>query len=297
MLKLTLLISGNLGYEILQYLFKKDIVKIVSIFTDYNSETIIDFANSNNIRIFIGNPRKQKNKITNFLNEIGETDLIFSINYLFIIEKELINYPKLFALNIHGSLLPKYRGRTPHVWAIINGETKTGITVHRINEGVDTGDILLQKEIVIKHKDTGNDILRKYNKIYPELVERSLKLIKENKTRFTKQDEEKATYFGKRTPSDGEINWNWTKERIYNWVRAQAKPYPGAFTFYKDKKIIIDKIEFSDYGFNYNDNNGKILNISQKIIKVSNGAVKIVSYRFNENKDNFIFKDNTILGK
>ncbi len=297
MLKLTLLISGNLGYEIIKHISNKTDIKIVAIFTDYNSESIIKYADSMNIKIFKGNPRKQKDKLERFLIEIGKSDLIFSINYLFIIEKILIDYPRLFALNIHGSLLPKYRGRTPHVWAIINGENKTGITVHKIDEGVDTGDILLQKEINIEEKDTGNDILQKYNLIYPELVEESIKLVIKNKANFYKQNNLKATYFGKRTPNDGEINWNWSKERIYNWVRAQASPYPGAFTFYKNKKIIIDKIEFSDYGFTFNDKNGKILNSLNKIIKTPNGAMKIIKYRFEENNSKDIFEKNIILGK
>jgi len=287
MLKLTLLISGHLGFELLQHLFNNSTIKIVSVFTDYKSKEIIEYSEKNKIKIFKGNPRKKKDKVLLFLYDVGETDLTFSINYLFIIEKVLIDYPKLYTLNVHGSLLPKYRGRTPHVWSIINGEDSTGVTVHKINEGIDTGDILLQKEVKINFNETGADILNKFNLIYPTIVDESLNIIRQDICNFRCQDETKATYFGKRTPADGEINWNWSKERIYNWVRAQSKPYPGAFTYYKNQKIIIDKIKFSDYGFNFEIENGTIIDKSNVIIKTPNGAMQIIDYRFKGNENSF----------
>ena len=295
MLKLTLLISGNLGFNLLKHISKKSSVQIVSVFTDKKSEQIINYATENKILLFTGNPRKQKNKLTVFLKDSCKTDLIFSINYLFIIEKQLIDYPELYALNIHGSLLPKYRGRTPHVWAIINGEKQTGITVHKIDMGIDSGDILLQQKVDINKNDTGNDILIKYNNLYPDLIDKSIRLIEENKAKFIKQDHKKATFFGKRTPANGEINWNWSKERIFNWVRAQAKPYPGSFTFYKGQKLIINKIKYSDLGFNFEMKNGIILDPTELTIKTPNGAIQLVDYRF-EGKE-IKFEKNTVLGK
>jgi methionyl-tRNA formyltransferase len=98
-----------------------------------------------------------------------ETDLILSINYLFLLDEEMISKLPL-AINIHGSLLPKYRGRTPHVWSIINGETKTGVTAHIIDADCDTGDIVKQIVVPIEKDDTGATILEKYEKIYPELL-------------------------------------------------------------------------------------------------------------------------------
>ena len=236
---------------------------------------------NNNIKVFKGNPRN--NDSISFLKSVGEIDLIFSINYLFIIENEMIEYPRLYSLNIHGSILPKYRGRTPHVWAIINGEEKTGITAHKIDQGVDTGDILLQKEVEIKRDETGADILQKFNSLYPELINETIKMVINNKIVFKKQAEIKATYFGKRTPDDGEINWNWSKERIRNWVRAQANPYPGAFTYLNNKKLIIDKVNFSGIGYSYNMENGKVLSDTPLIVKTSNGALELLDYHFIDN--------------
>ncbi len=96
-------------------------------------------------------------------------DFILSVNYLFILEEDFLNRAK-FGINFHGSLLPKYRGRTPHVWAIINGEKEAGITAHLMNAKCDDGDIVKQVRVPIGIDDTGATILERYNEIYPELV-------------------------------------------------------------------------------------------------------------------------------
>ena len=173
--------------------------------------------------------------------------------------------------------MPRYRGRTPHVWSIINGEKKTGITAHLITQKCDEGDIILQKIIPITKNDTGGSILRKYNCIYPELIDELFELIKKHEIKLIPQDETKATYFEKRTPEDGHIDWNWQKERIYNWVRAMAPPeYPGAFSFYNGKKIIFSKIEFSDEGFYALEVNGTVKKENGDVlfVKTPNGVVK-----------------------
>ncbi len=282
-LKIGILSSGNLGFQILEELYTLPDIRIPVVFTDKNSIAIQKFCKKNNIKIFIGNPNKNPDKIKQIIKQTGKIDLLFSINYLFIIQKNLIDWPDKYALNIHGSLLPKYRGRTPHVWSIINGEYKTGITIHKMVEKVDAGDILLQKEIKINNNETGADILRKYAQNYPILIKDVIsKIISNKKLVFVKQDERKATFFGKRTPEDGKIDWNWQRQRIYNWIRAQAKPYPGAFSFINDKKIVIHKSRYSDFGYHYKDDNGKILNLNPLIIKTPNGALEILDFEFQD---------------
>ena len=295
MLRITLLLSGSLGLTLLKKLYVDSELKIVSVLTDFNSEEISVYCNQNNINLFKGNPRKKKDELNLFLSNIGISDIIFSINYLFIIEKDLINYPLLYALNIHGSLLPKYRGRTPHVWSIINGENITGVSVHKIEEGVDTGGVLLQKSVVIENEDTGALILEKYNSIYPLLVDEAIKLLRDKKDKFKEQEHSKATFFGKRTPDDGKIDWNWSKERIRNWVRAQANPYPGAFTFIDGTKLIIDKVSYSDYGFSFSTKNGTILKNIPFLVKTPNGTIEIEEYKL-ENEKSFKFNEGLILG-
>jgi methionyl-tRNA formyltransferase len=104
------------------------------------------------------------------------------------------------------------------------------------------------------------------------------------------QNNSNATYFGKRTPDDGEINWNWSKERIYNWVRAQSNPYPGAFAYLNGKKVIIDKVSFSEYGFEESMPNGLILKTTPEIlVKTANGVIVLKRIR---NVNGITFSEN-----
>jgi methionyl-tRNA formyltransferase len=272
----TICASGNLGFVVLHYLINKS-VDVALVLTDSHSESIISFCKENNIRCFKGNPRngrfvewKSKEKI--------QICHLLSINYLFILDKEIMDLISGYAINFHGSLLPKYRGRTPHVWAIINGEDRCGITAHQMNDKCDDGDIVRQVVVDIEDTDTGASVLEKYNRIYPTLVLDVVNDINLNRLVFKPQDSSKATYFSKRTPEDGEINWNWQKERIRNWVRAQAKPYPGAFTYYNGVKVVINKVEYVDDGFLDTMPNGLIISFKsgKPIVKTPNGAVLLL---------------------
>jgi methionyl-tRNA formyltransferase len=271
-----LLVSGDLGYRVLCNIHTY--MKITFIGTDIKSIKIIEFAKSKKIPLFIGNPRNKK--LSNIIKS-NSKNLLLSINYIFLIEEDLIIKFK-YAINFHGSLLPKYRGRTPHVWAIINGENEAGITAHFINKGCDEGDIIYQKRVSINKKDTGNDILQKYIKLYPSIVKKVIKLCLSSKLIGIKQNESIATFFPKREPKDGKINWNWSRERIKNWVRAQSYPYPGAFTFYDKIQIIIDKVSFSKLNFNLDTKNGTILKTKPfLIVKTKNGSIKVEKIRNN----------------
>jgi methionyl-tRNA formyltransferase len=173
-----------------------------------------------------------------------------------------------------------FRGRTPHVWAIINNEKITGITAHIIEEGCDEGDIVLQKEIPILDSYTGQDLLTIFNEMYPVIVNEVIEKIKTNTVQLIKQDNSKATFFEKRTADDGKISFDWQKERIYNWVRAQANPYPGAFCYLKSAKIIIHKVIFSDYGYKQEMINGLVVKVEDTsfFVKTQNGVIQIINY-------------------
>jgi len=274
-MKIALMVSGNLGLIVLKDLLTSE-DQIVALFTDKGSEAIIKLASDAKIDCFIGKPRG--GKAQGFKGSYAP-DVLLSINYLFLIEEDLIDWPKKVAINFHGSLLPKYRGRTPHVWAIINNESETGITAHRISLGCDEGDIIMQVSIPIEPKDTGADILSKYNLIYPQLVRDVLTSVKGETVKYTPQDELKATSFGKRTVENGRINWDWQKERIRNWVRAQAYPYPGAFTHLDNKKIIIDQVDFDDFGFHQEQPNGILLTLNPLRVKTPNGVLRLIRVR------------------
>ena len=277
-MKYGVLTSGELGFIILNSLNKN--FNVVFVMTDFGSLNIIEYCKVNSIPYFIGNPRNGKSDF--FLSE-NECDFIISINYIFLIDSKIINHPKKKSINFHGSILPKYRGRSPHVWSIINGETEIGITAHKIDEGCDSGEIIEQIKIKITKNDTGASILEKYKKMYWPFVYEVIQKLIHNNFKLLKQNHTQATYFGKRTPEDGHINWGWQKQQIRNWIRAQAYPYPGAFTFFNKNKIIIDSVRFSDFGFDYKQENGMILNIDPLVVKSSNGAIEIVTVRSNIN--------------
>jgi methionyl-tRNA formyltransferase len=273
-MNLGLLCSGGLGTKILIELYNQH--KVNFVFTDSKSREIISFCSDNKLPIFIGNPRN--GKAIDFISK-NSCDILISINYLFVVDKDVIYLGSKLSFNIHGSLLPKYRGRTPHVWSIINGEELTGITAHIIDEGCDTGEILEQIKIPIDQKDTGNDILLKYADNYLPLIQKVITKLTNGKLKSKHQDSIFSTYFGKRVPEDGLIDWNWHKERIYNWVRAQAHPYPGAFTFNNGEKVTIDKISYSNHGYEYDLVNGTILKVNPLIVKTPNGAIEIKKIR------------------
>lgn len=271
MLRIGILCCGGLGFDTLKKIASE--YNIECVLTDSNSIAIIDFSKENNIPYFAGNPRGNKGYefIMNF-----NIDVLASINYLFLIEEDIISHSNKLTFNIHGSILPKYRGRTPHVWAIINNEKEAGITAHVIDTGCDTGDIIHQIKVPIEYEDTGANILEKYADAYFPLVKKVLYDLEKDQLNLTTQDESAATYFRKRTPADGAINWNWKREKIRNWVRAQADPYPGAFTLYERQKIIIDKISFSDKKATHNHRNGEIISTKPLlVVKTPNGAINI----------------------
>jgi methionyl-tRNA formyltransferase len=273
-MRLGLLVSGGLGEDILKKV--REIHEIVFVFTDKHSFGILEYVNQHSIPNFIGNPRSSRT--AEFVKD-KNIDVLVSVNYLYIIDNQLIGLPSKLAFNIHGSLLPKYRGRTPHVWAIINNEFETGITAHVIDEGCDTGPILDLIHIRIEPTDTGNVVLEKYKKLYFPLVKDVLAKIESGSYELTQQDDSLASYFGKRTPEDGQINWNWQKERIRNWVRAQAFPYPGAFSYIQGKKLIIDELVFVERGFHFEQHNGQIISIDPILVKTPNGVVELKQVR------------------
>lgn len=276
-----ILCSGELGLTCLKEITASQ--KVNFVFTDYKSASIREYCVGNEIPLFVGNPRNHS--ASEFLKGFN-TDVVLSINYLFIIEEDIIRQAHKFALNIHGSLLPKYRGRTPHVWAIINNEQETGITVHRISAGCDEGDIAYQEIVPIGPDTTGAELLLVFRQRYPIIIKEVIHRIETDNLEFKLQDHTRATWFGKRQADDGLINWNWQKERIKNWVRAQAKPYPGAFTYLHANKIIIHRIEFSEFGFSDSHENGRIMNVINNniVVKTPNGAVTVIDYEMDPNQ-------------
>ncbi|SDJ60391.1 methionyl-tRNA formyltransferase [Salimicrobium halophilum] len=233
---------GKLGQDCLNML-KEHGYTITYIFTHKEKEvdSVDTFAEKNGIPYSYEDMRKNEQGVIDKLLPIAPEYLV-SVNYRYIIPKNIFDIP-IYAFNIHGSLLPAYRGRTPHVWSIIHGQSKAGITSHLLEETVDTGDVIEQWEVPIDKEDTGYLLLQKYEKLYPRLLLRSLKKL-ENREPLLVQDETRASFYGKRTPDMGYIDFYKSGEDVRNFVRAQANPYPGAYYFLNDgRKIIIHELE------------------------------------------------------
>ncbi|MDD7750624.1 MAG: bifunctional UDP-4-amino-4-deoxy-L-arabinose formyltransferase/UDP-glucuronic acid oxidase ArnA [bacterium] len=205
-------------------------------------------------------------------------DYIFSFYYRSLIGKELLAVPSKGALNLHGSLLPKYRGCAPINWAVINGEKETGVTLHVMTEKVDAGDIVAQKKISIGANDTAKDVHLKAAKAAAELLAAELPKLAKAKTKVKgkKQNEKEATYFGKRKPADGAIDWTKSAADVRNLVRGVTRPYPGAFSFLGDKKYLIwDVSEVKLPAKSAKMKPGTILSTEPLTIACGNGAVKV----------------------
>jgi methionyl-tRNA formyltransferase len=166
-------------------------------------------------------------------------DLFLVLGWYYMIPRIVRERMRLGCVGIHASLLPKYRGGAPIPWAIINGESETGVTFFYLEDGVDNGDFIAQERFSIDENDTCAIV-------YEKATSASIKILREYLPRIAigtaprmNQDETKATYFPQRKPEDGLIDWSWSAKRIRDFIRAQTKPYPGAFTYINNKKVII----------------------------------------------------------
>jgi methionyl-tRNA formyltransferase len=148
-----------------------------------------------------------------------------------MLSEDILNLPVSGAYNLHGSLLPAYRGRTPVNWAIINGEKQTGVTLHHMIGKADAGDIVGQKAVEIEFQDTARTLYDKLCGAAKEMLAEVLPLIREGRAPRIPQDLTKGSYYSGRRPEDGRIDWSWPAVRIYNLIRAVTEPYPGAFGF------------------------------------------------------------------
>ena len=174
-------------------------------------------------------------------------EIIFCIGGLRLIPKEVLKIPKLGCLNIHPALLPKYRGRYSTAHAIFNGESHTGVTLHWMDEGIDSGPIISQEPILIEYNDTAKSLREKLTVEGEKLFEKFLELwISGNPIPSKVQDESLATYYPKALPNGGEIDWSWSGQKIRNFIRAMThEPFPPAqFKIGEKVMVIVDKKYF-----------------------------------------------------
>jgi len=227
---------SQLGYDCLRYIIEDTPHTIAAVVThEHNPSEHIWFNSPKDLAIQHGidviTPLTLKDK--NIQNQINayQADVIFSFYYRNMIPEAILDNPPLGAYNMHGSLLPKYRGRCPVNWAIIHGEIETGVTLHYMLKAADAGDIVDQEATLIAADDTAGTVMHRMNSLAVTVLKRSLPLISAQVAPRKAQDVTQATYFGGRSARESEIDWSHTATDINNLVRAlQPSPqYPPAF--------------------------------------------------------------------
>lgn len=169
----------------------------------------------------------------------AEPDIIVANNWRTWLPKDVFDRPRHGTLNIHDSLLPKYTGFSPLIWALVNGESEVGLTAHMMDEELDAGPIVLQRSTPVGPKDTVTDLFHRTVDMIGPIAVDALDLIESGRAELTPQDRSLATFFHKRAPEDSRIDWTWPAEVIERLVRAQSDPYPNAFTTFNGQRIRV----------------------------------------------------------
>jgi methionyl-tRNA formyltransferase len=242
-MKLAVFAYHDIGYECLDFLIGAgaEIVAVVTHEDDPAEEiwfrSVTELARRHGLPLYT--PKDPNtDDVVDLIRRAGP-EIIFSFYYRRLLAKELLALPWLGAFNLHGSLLPRYRGRAPVNWAIVNGETETGVTLHYMVERADAGDIVAQQKVAIDHADTALTLYRKLTGAARELLEKIYPEIIAGQAPRIPQAARLATKFAGRRAEDGKIDWQKPATAIYNLIRAVTHPYPGAFTFYREKKLFV----------------------------------------------------------
>ncbi|SCG83510.1 methionyl-tRNA formyltransferase [Proteiniborus sp. DW1] len=192
-------------------------------------------------------------------------DVIVVVAYGQILKESILNIPRFGCINVHASLLPKYRGAAPINWAIINGEKTTGVTTMLMEKGLDSGDMLLKREVDILDGETAGELHDRLMKLGAELLIDTIADLERGSIIRIPQDHEKATYAPMMSKDLGKINWNEKAIDIQNLVRG-TQPWPGAFTTYKENNIKILEVDIVN---KFNDEE------SGKVVKVNNEGIYV----------------------
>lgn len=210
-----------------------------------------------------------------FIKTLSELipDIIVVAAFGKILPSKILHLPKHGCINVHASLLPKYRGAAPINWAIINGEKETGITIMQMDEGLDTGDILLQEGIPIAKDDTTGTLSVRLSQLSVKLLIKALEAIDVDRIKAIPQDNSKASFAPILKKGNGRIDWTREAEDIYNMVRGMD-PWPGAFTYYKGE---VWRVWKTAVGNNSNGTPGTVINVDGGKIDIAcgKGAISI----------------------
>ena len=213
-----------------------------------------------------------------------EPDILFSFYYRKMLGQAILDVPRIGALNLHGSLLPAYRGRCPVNWVIIKGEKKTGVSLHFMVEKPDAGDLVAQREVLIDPDDTAQMLYEKLCLAAGQLLDDILPLIKKEEIPRTEQDLSRGSYYGGRRPEDGRIDWQQEAKDIYNLIRAVTDPYPGAFAILENGlQIKILKATMAE-GTPGKEPGDILISGRDVLVQTGNGAIRLGEIELQENR-------------
>lgn len=221
-----------------------------------------------------------------FLNQVKEygSDLFVSMSFNQIFRTEIINLPRLKTINCHAGKLPFYRGRNILNWALINDEDEYGITVHFVDEGIDTGDIILQRTYEISDEDNYGTLLKRAHRDCADILYDAIRLFVDGDVESVKQDtiDPLGFYCTQRKIGDENLDWNQTSRELFNFIRAICKPGPQARAWINGAEMKINKIKYFPEASTYKCITGAVLNKDSEgiVVKTSDSYVKIVDYEF-----------------
>ncbi|MFG6379936.1 MAG: methionyl-tRNA formyltransferase [Lachnospiraceae bacterium] len=276
--------DGQWAHKSFEKIIKNKNFKIVFVVLRYSSPDKIlkKMAEENNIPVYI---YKNINSLE-FQNIIlkYQADLFVSMSFDQIFREKMINFPKYKTINCHAGKLPFYRGRNVLNWVLINDEKEFGITVHYVDEGIDTGDIILQKVFPISDEDNYQTLLDKSYKECANILYKAIELIYKNKVKSIRQKDIDAVgmYCGKRQKGDEIIDWNLSSREIFNFVRALCCPGPKAISWINGIKIYINKVRIVQGAHCYKNIPGQIIGITDNgfYVKTGDSMLEVLEYSY-----------------
>ncbi|WP_144123772.1 methionyl-tRNA formyltransferase [Catellatospora sichuanensis] len=240
------------GHRTLQALLEAPDLEVVLVVTHPKSDhayeriwsdSVADLATEHGVPVLI-RERPDDEELMAALKE-ADLDVIVATNWRTWIPPQVFNLPRHGTLNIHDSLLPKYAGFSPLIWALLNDEPEVGVTAHMMDDTLDAGDIVLQRSVPVGARDTTADLFHKTLALFGPITVDGLRLIASGRTDWTPQDRSQASFFHKRADEDLRIDWTWTAQELDRLVRAQCDPYPNAYTHYRGQRIRVIKASVS----------------------------------------------------
>ena len=254
----------------------------ICVRNDSTDETLKNLAKKYNIDFL----RHKNVNSSEFISIIAKynCDLFVSMSFNQIFRSKFINLAKYKTINCHAGKLPFYRGRNVLNWALINDEKEFGITVHYVDEGIDTGDIILQRNFKITYQDNYKSLLEKAHIECANILFDAILLFKKGNVKAYKQTEVHPVgfYCNARKLGDEILNWNQKSREVFNFVRAICRPGPSARAFIKKKEMKINKVELIDSAPNYKSIVGAVVNKTSDsfLVKTKDSFVKVTEFEF-----------------